>query len=304
MSKRPPAWRADLALVAVSFVWGATFIMVKQAVGDMPVLLFLTLRFTIAAAVLAAIFGPRKNRPSIRPSLRPGIILGTLLFSGYVVQTFGLTLTSAAKTGFITGFYIPLVPIFGAMLYRKRPQSSEVAGVVLAFIGTALMSIQGNVLSINRGDLLVAGCAVIYAFHIVLLGHFAAVADVAWLAVVQIATGAVLGWLTFWWAGPTHVLWTPAVWIALAVTSILATAFAFTTQTWAQKYTTATRAALIFSLEPVFAWITSYVAVGEVLTTRALAGAGFVLAGILMAELKPLRPGVHQPLSDSSDETC
>jgi len=297
---KPPAWRADLALCAVSFVWGATFIIVKEAVADMPVLLFLTIRFSIAALLLAAIFGFRKERVPIGPSLRGGAIAGTLLFTGYVLQTFGLRHTTASKTGFITGFYIPLVPIFGALIYRKAPGISEVAGVVLAFIGTALMSMQGDLMSIRRGDMLVACAAVIYAVHIVVLGHFAKIADVASLAVMQIATAALCGGLTFWWADPGPVRWTLTVWVALGVTSVLATAFAFATQTWAQKHTTATRAALIFSLEPVFAWLTSYVAAGELLTSRALAGAGLILAGILVAELKPLRWGVHQPLSDES----
>ena len=297
---KPPAWRADLALAAVSFVWGATFIMVKEAVADMPVLLFLTVRFSFAALLLAAIFGLRKDRPRIGPSVRGGVIAGTLLFTGYVFQTFGLRETTASKTGFITGFYIPLVPIFGALIYRKKPGISEIAGVVLAFIGTALMSVQGDLLSIGRGDMLVGCAAVVYAIHIVVLGHFSKIADVAWLAVIQIATAAVCGGLTFWWADPGPIHWTSAVWVALAVTSVFATAFAFTTQTWAQKHTTATRAALIFSLEPVFAWLTSYLAVGELLTPRAVAGAALILAGILVAELKPLRWGVHQPLSDES----
>ena len=297
---RPPTWRADLLLILVCLVWGAPFIVVKRAVEDISVLFYLTLRFTIAAALLFAIFGFRKDRPPLRASLTGGICAGAVLFTGYVLQTLGLSQTTASKTGFITGLYIPLVPILGALIYRRAPQASEVLGVVLAFIGTALMSIQGDIFGIGRGDLLVACAAVVYALHIVVLGHFAKTGDVGWLAVLQIATGAVIGWSTFWWAEPVHVRWTPIVWMALAVTSVLCTAFAFTAQTWAQKYTTATRTAVIFSLEPVFAWLASYIAAGELLTLRGITGAALILAGILVAELKPLRWGAHQALSDES----
>jgi drug/metabolite transporter (DMT)-like permease len=123
---------------------------------------------------------------------------------------------------------------------------------------------------------------------------------VGWIAITQIATAATLGWLTFWWAEPVAVQWTRSVVLALGVTSVLATAFAFWALTWAQKYTTAARTALILSLEPVFAWLASYIAAGEVLNGRSFAGAALILAGIVFAELKPFGMGVHQPLSDES----
>jgi drug/metabolite transporter (DMT)-like permease len=285
-----------LALVAVCLAWGSTFIVVKEAVEDMSVVLFLTVRFAIAAVLLALIFGLRRPRPPFRPALRGGILAGLLLFSGYIVQTFGLRYTTAAKTGFITALYIPLVPIFGALVYRKAPALSEVFGVALAFTGTALMSISGDLLSIGPGELLVACCAVAYAFHILVLAHFSRKADVGWLAVTQISTGALLGLLIFWWAEPVQAHWTARVWVGLGVTSVLATAFAFSAQTWAQKYTTATRTALIFSLEPVFAWLTSYLVAGELLTGRGIVGAALILGGILVAELKPFARRLHPGL--------
>jgi drug/metabolite transporter (DMT)-like permease len=281
-------WRADLALVFVCLVWGATFIVVKNAVVDIPVLLFLAIRFSIAALVLALIFGFRKDRPPLRGSLPGGIAAGFFLFSGYALQTHGLAQTTAAKTGFITGLYIPLVPILSALVYRKVPQIAELIGVGLAFTGTALMTIQKDIFSINRGDLLVACAAFLYACHIVVLGRFSKTGDVGWLAVTQIATAAVLAWLTCGVTRPVGIVrWTTAVWFALAVTSLLCTAFAFSVQTWAQKYTSATRTALIFSLEPLFAWLAAYIAAGEVLTARSIAGAALILAGVFFAELKP-----------------
>jgi drug/metabolite transporter (DMT)-like permease len=111
------------------------------------------------------------------------------------------------------------------------------------------------------------------------------------LTVAQISTGALLGAATFWWVEPARIVFSGSVWIALAVTSVLATAVAFTIQTWAQRWTSATRAALIFATEPVFAWLTSYLLTGELLSHRAVVGAALILGGIVMVELKPFRIG-------------
>jgi drug/metabolite transporter (DMT)-like permease len=287
--EKPSGWLVDLSLVGVCLIWGATFILVKRALEDISTLLFLTLRFTVAAAVLALIFRAQFRSPNLRSSLRAGILAGLCLFSGYVLQTFGLKYTSASKTGFLTGLYIPLVPLFSGVIYRKSPRFSELCGVVTAFAGTVLMTIQTNLMDINRGDLLVAGCAVMYAFHILLLGRFASSANLGILIVTQIATGMGVGAGTFWWAEPVRLHWTVNVWVALIVTSLFATALAFSVQTWAQRWSSPTRTALIFSMEPVFAWGTSYVLAGEVLSRRGTFGAVLILAGILLVEVKPSR---------------
>jgi drug/metabolite transporter (DMT)-like permease len=289
IAEKPRGWLVDLSLVGVCLIWGATFILVKRALADISTLLFLTLRFSAATVVLALIFRKHFRSPNLRMSLRVGMLAGLCLFSGYVLQTFGLKYTSAAKTGFITGLYIPLVPLFGSLVYKKFPQISELLGVGAAFAGMALMTIQADLWDINQGDLLVAGCAVVYAFHILLLGHFAGSANLGVLIVTQIATGMGIGAGTFWWAEPVHVKWTANVWVALVVTSLLATALAFSVQTWAQRYSSPTRTALIFSMEPVFAWATSYLVAGEVLSRRGTVGALLILSGILVVELKPMR---------------
>jgi drug/metabolite transporter (DMT)-like permease len=287
--EKPPGWLVDFSLVIVCLIWGATFILVKLALADISTLLFLTLRFTIAAVVLALIFRQEFRSPKLRMSLRAGLLAGLCLFSGYVLQTFGLKYTSASKTGFITGLYIPLVPLFSGLVYKKIPQLSELCGVATAFAGMALMTIQTDLMDINKGDLLVAGCAVVYAFHILLLGRFASSANLGVLIVTQIATGMGIGAGTFWWAEPVRIQWTTNVWVALMVTSLLATALAFSVQTWAQRFSSPTRTALIFSMEPVFAWATSYVLAGELLSRRGTLGAVLILAGILLVELKPRR---------------
>ncbi len=286
---RPASWKVDTSLVAVTLIWGATFVLVKQALADVSTLLFLTLRFSIAAAALGLIFRKEFRAPNASASLRRGIVAGLFLFGGYVLQTAGLKFTSASKAGFITGLYIPLVPIIGGVVLQKLPRISELVGIVIAGTGMVLLTVQKDIFDISQGDLLVAGCAAAFACHIVILGRFAPTSNLGVLTVAQIATGALLGAATFWWVEPVRLAWSQNVWIALAVTSLLATALAFSIQTWAQRWSSPTRTALIFSLEPVFAWLTSYLVAGEVLSHRGIAGAALILAGILMVELKPFR---------------
>ena len=288
--ERPASWKVDGSLVAVSLIWGATFVLVKQALSDVSTLLFLTLRFSIAAAALALIFRKEFRTPNALPSMLRGLLAGVFLFAGYVLQTTGLKFTSASKAGFITGLYVPLVPLIGGLLHQKMPQISELIGVVIAVAGTILLTVQKDILHIAGGDLLVAGCAAAFACHIVILGRFAPKSNLGVLTVSQIAIGAVLGAATFWWVEPVRLQWSVGVWVALGVTSLLATALAFAVQTWAQRWSSPTRTVLIFSLEPVFAWVTSYIVAGEVLSHRGMAGAALILAGILIVELKPIRP--------------
>ncbi len=285
---RPAAFLVDLSLFGITLIWGATFILVKQALADVSTLLFLTLRFSVATFVLALIFHKEFRTRDFWPNLERGALAGLCLFSGYVLQTFGLKYTSASHAGFITGLYMPLVPLFSALIYRKAPRLLELCGIAIAFLGLSLMTIQKSLLDIGRGDWLVVACAVAYAFHIIVLGRFAPKGNAALLTLGQIGTGMLLGTLTFWWAEPVRIQWTRGVWIALAVTSLLATALAFWVQTWAQRSISPTRTALIASMEPVFAWATAYLLAGEVLSWRAVWGAGFILTAILLVELKPV----------------
>jgi drug/metabolite transporter (DMT)-like permease len=160
-----------------------------------------------------------------------------------------------------------------------------------------LMTLNGFDLHMNTGDLLTTGCAVAYAFHILILAHYSQTMRYEWLSLLQIGTCAAVGLATFWWVETPVVHWTPQVLVALGVTSVLATALSFLLQTWAQQHTTPTRTVLIFALEPVFAWITSYLVQDEILPARGIAGALCILAGILMAELKPLGARKHQESS-------
>jgi drug/metabolite transporter (DMT)-like permease len=276
--------RADLALVFISFVWGATFVVVKRALEDVSSVLFLTIRFSIAALLLALFF--RRGWMPERRHLAAGALIGACLGIGYVLQTIGLETTTPANAGFITGFYIPLVPIVGAVIQRRVPAWQEAVGVLLATLGIVLLTLPSGNLSVRSGDLFVLAATVSFAAHILTLGHYSPLMPYKVLSFTQIAVSALMGWSTFWWIETPRIQWTPAVIGGLIATAVFATAVALAVQSWAQQHTTPTRTALIFALEPVFAWMTSYVVSGEVLTMRAGIGAVAVLAGIVLVEVR------------------
>jgi drug/metabolite transporter (DMT)-like permease len=166
-------------------------------------------------------------------------------------------------------------------------------GVLAATIGMSLLSLQGESLTIGRGDALTIAAAMAFAVHIVLLGHLASRVASGNLAFLQVACAAVVAWLFLPVAETPEIRWAPAVVLAIVGGGLLATAFAFLAQTWAQQYLSPTRAALIFMLEPVFAWLVAWWWTGEMLTGRAAVGAGLILAGVLLVELKPNRKTAH-----------
>lgn len=281
-------WGAELALIGNAFIWGSTFVLVKEALNDASTMVFLALRFALASVALAFAFRPLPSKfVAGKPLIRGGILAGVFLFSGYMLQTLGLRLTTPSKSAFITGLSIVLVPVFAAMLHRKRPVLSEWVGVGVATAGMGLLTLDGPWTRLNRGDLLTLGCAVAFAVHLIVVGHYAPKFGFQALTLVQVATSAVLAGALLWWVETPFLRWTPGLVFALVVTALLATALAFSVMSWAQQYTSATRAALIFSLEPVFAWATSFFLEGELLSRQATAGAVLILAGILLVELKP-----------------
>lgn len=287
-------WQADLALAGIALIWGATFVLVKEALSGVSTLLFLALRFALAAAVLMLAFRGRYSGPgSRRRDLRGGVAAGVCLFAGFAFQTFGLRSTTPSKSAFITGLSIVLVPLIGSIVHRKGPDLSETLGIGTATVGLGLLTLEGPSLQIASGDLLTMFCALAFALHIVVVGRYSAGGSFEVLSVAQVATAALLAGASFWWAEAPRIRWTAGLLAAIAVTGIGATALAFSVQAWAQQRTTATRTALIFALEPVFAWATSYAVLGEVLSLRAAAGAALILAGVLAVELKPISPSRH-----------
>jgi drug/metabolite transporter (DMT)-like permease len=294
---------AEAALASNTIVWGATFVVVKSAIRDVSPILFLFLRFSLATISLLLFFAFRRRRAlhalssSHHSITAAGCILpGLFLFSGYLLQTWGLQSTTAPRSAFLTGLTSVAVPFLAALVYRIRPQPSEVVGVLVATAGLGLMTLHqassGSGFT-SAGDLLTLLCAFGFAAYIVTLGHFTGQMSFEVLSITQVGVATGLSGLLFWWAEKPRIEWNPKVVCAILVTGILATAVAFTVQAWAQQYTSSTRTALIYMLEPVVAWITSYCVMGEGLSGRAAAGAALILGGVAMVELKPLRPRRH-----------
>jgi drug/metabolite transporter (DMT)-like permease len=288
-------WKADLLLAVCALIWGATFVIVKDALADASVFAFLAARFVLAAIVMAVIFW-RVIRATNRAEILAGIWIGCFMFAGYAFQTVGLVSTTPSKAAFITGSSVVLVPIFHGILWRSKIRLFVWMGAFAALGGLYLLTVPASGLAqLNRGDLLVCGCAISFAFHICFAGHFSAKHSYSALSFHETAVTATLSLFAIpaaSAAGLESVRFhsTQPLLMAVGVTAFLATALAFSIQLWAQQHTSAAHTAIIFSLEPVFAGVTSYVWFGERLSARALAGAGLILGGIVIAELKSGAP--------------
>lgn len=284
--------RAETALAAVTILWGTTFVVVKSTLADVSPMLLLALRFALATLALGLLFGKAVRRAG----LAAGCLAGVLLFAAFAFQTTGLLLTTPPKSAFLTSLSVPLVPLAASLVYKIRPRLPEAAGIAVATLGTVLMTAPAGSWNIGRGDWLSFLCAVAFALHIVVTGHFAPIVGFETLVVVQTAVAALLSAAALFFE-PLRFRLTVPVAGAVLLTGLLATALAFAVMAWAQQYTSATRAALIFSLEPVIAWCTSWLVAGETLSGRGKVGAGLILSGILLVELKRSKPEVHPTVS-------
>ena len=279
---------AELMLASVTLFWGATFPIVKDAIGEMPVMAFLWVRFAIASLLLAAMAGRSGFATLDRRGWRLGVLLGTLLFLSYLFQTFGLERTSSANAGFLTGLGVVWVPLMAGPLLKKPAAFGSKIGVGLALVGLLLLTWH-TPWTINFGDLLVIICSLFVALHILGLDVFTKGYDGKALTFVQIATMAVLGCVGSLLFEPTSwpQVWSNSLIFAFVITSVFATAYAFWAMTTFQNRTTPTRAALIYTLEPVFAAIFSIWLAGDRLTALGWSGGALIVFGMIFAEVWP-----------------
>jgi drug/metabolite transporter (DMT)-like permease len=280
---------AEFMLATVTLFWGATFPIVKDAITEMPVLAFLWVRFALAAGLLALLAGRSGFASLDRRGWRLGVLLGALLFGSYAFQTFGLERTSSANAGFLTGLNVVWVPLLAGPLLKKTVAFGSKIGVGLALTGLVLLT--GHTpWTINLGDFLVVICSLFVALHILGLDAFTRGYDGRALTFVQIATMAVLcgiGSLVFEPVSWPQA-WTGSLLSAVLITSVFATVYAFWAMTTFQNRTTPTRAALIYTLEPVFAAIFSVWLAGDRLTPLGWLGGALIVAGMIVAEVWPL----------------
>lgn len=283
--------KAHILLVLTTVIWGATFVVIKNALGDISPLLFNAVRMSLAALVLGVVFHHEIPRLTAS-SVASGLLVGSLLFLGNELQTTGLKYTMPTKSAFLTGMAVVLVPVFLALFWRRRINGWSAFGTLAALAGLYLLTVPSsagsglNLASMNHGDLLTLGAAVVFAFHIIVMGHAAQRHRWQQITVIQVAATAVLMMFTVPLAEKVYVVWSPRVIWGITITGFLSLALAFSMQAWAQQFIPATHAALIFTLEPVFAWLTSFVFLGERLGVRAGLGAACILAGLLVSEEK------------------
>ena len=269
------------ALVLVTAVWGITFVQVKDAVALYPLFAFLAVRFAIASLVLAAPAAPRL-RSLGRSGATAGAALGLLLALGYALQTAGLERTTVSSAGFITGLYVVFTPLLALVLFRTRVGLPVWLGVGLALVGLALLSGVGA--GDPLGDALVLAGSAAYSLQIVLMERYAPRYDaIAFTQAEMLAAFAGFA-LVAVAAGQVEVPRGSTVWGALLVTGIFASALGFLVQTWAQRRTSATKTALAFAMEPVFAGFFGFWLAGDRLGAVGWAGCAVIMAGIVVAE--------------------
>ncbi|SHG49279.1 EamA-like transporter family protein [Thermosyntropha lipolytica DSM 11003] len=278
--------KAEASMLLVAFIWGTTFVIVKNALADIGPFWFLALRFILAFLVLALL--AFKNMQKIDfPTVIYGSVIGLFLFIGYTFQTIGLKYTTASNAGFITGLSVVLVPVIYSLMYRKKPETKTFLASLTALAGLFLLSFPTSSCRLNYGDLLVFICAIGFALHIILVDRYSYKHDPVAITGVQILFVGILSLLIAVPAEPFPPSLTCNAVYAILITSILATALAFLLQNGMQKYSTPTRFAIILTMEPVFAALAGYLWAGEMFSSRGLIGAGLILLSMLIAVLTP-----------------
>jgi len=289
-------------LVTVTIFWGATFPIVKEAIAQLPVMAFLWVRFALAALLLGLLAGREGLATLGRQGWLKGVLLGSLLFLSYLFQTFGLERTSSANAGFLTGLNVVWVPLLAGPLLKKSAAFGAKIGVTISLAGLVLLTWH-TPWTLNPGDLLVVVCSLFVALHILGLDRFTTGCDARALTFVQIATMAVLGCIGSLLFEPVSWprQWPVSLVSAFLITAILATAYAFWAMTKYQRLTTPTRAALIYTLEPVWAALFSVWLLGEQLTSLAWIGGFLIVAGMVVAETLPSSASPNSALATDAE---
>ncbi len=266
-----------------TFFWGVTFVAVKDAMLYASPLVFLGVRFLLAGLALLP-FCYKGLKTLSREGWRDGMLIGVFLFAGFAFQTVGLVYTTATRSAFITGMCVVLVPWLSVVMLKTKSDAWQILGVIMAAAGLYFLS-RPEAGGFNKGDLLTALCAVSFAVEVVLVQKFTQKHQPMDMIMVQILTTVILSAIFIGALEKPHWQWSDSLLLDLAVTSLLATAGALVIQFYWQRRTTATRAAIIYTMEPLFAAGFAFVLFGEMLPMAGWLGAGMILAGTLTAEL-------------------
>ncbi len=278
---------AEAALIGIAAVWGLTFVMVQDAIRLLPTMAFLGYRFVAAAVIVAAVFWrPLRRLPAA--GWAAGALMGVFLTAGYVFQTLGLEATSASNAGFITGLFVVLTPLLGAIFLGDRLPVPAWAAAAVSAVGLFLLSGLGSGGALNlRGDGLVFLCAVAFAGHILVTARGVERFEVGPLLAIQLGVCGLFSFAVAAGAGQIEPPRGATVWSALIVTSLVASALGLFVQSFAQRHASPARTALILASEPAFAGLFGYVLADERLTALAWVGAVLIMAAIVFVELLP-----------------
>ncbi len=277
---------AIFGLLAVTAIWGSTFILVKWTVEGLGVYYFLFLRFALASVLLSLIFRRRVLRARGRTVLA-ALALSALMFTAFATQTEGLRITTASNSALITGLYMVLIPVFSLIYPGRRPEPLAIAGIALAVPGLILLT-RYSFSGINAGDLITLICSVACAWHIILTGRFATEHSLIPLVVFQFIFVTIMSGAASLLKGDFTAAIPQIGWITIVVTAVFATALAFTVQTAAQRVVDPTRTGIVFAMEAVFGALFGYIIGGESMTYASFVGACLMVAGMLVSEMRPL----------------
>jgi drug/metabolite transporter (DMT)-like permease len=278
--------RADLLLLSVAIAWGVTFLMVQDAINTTPVYAFLFFRFAIASILMFFIAFRFLNQIN-KKTIFYGIILGIFLFSAFATQTFGLSYTKSSIVAFITGLNVICVPFLAYFIFKDHIKKNVLIATFIAVIGLYLLTMSGA-LTIGKGELLTLMCAFLFALQIIYTGKFSKEVNVFLLVLFQLITVAVLslGFSLLLDDVTFNLSYDYAFFKAVLITAVFATVYAFLIQTYMQQFTSATKTAVIFAMEPVSASIFAFLSVGELLTNIQISGAILIVFATIIAEVK------------------
>lgn len=279
-------YRADLLLLSVAIAWGITFLMVQEAIDSTPVYSFLFFRFALAS-ILMFFIAYKYLKQTNKKTVLFGMLLGSILFLAFAAQTFGLAHTKSSIVAFITGLNVICVPFLAYFIFKDHVRRNVFIASLVAVFGLYLLTMSGK-LTLGFGEFLTLICAFLFALHIIFTGKFSKEVNVYLLVLFQLITVAVLSLIFSLSLDSTtfDLNYDYTFFKAVIVTAVFATVYAFLIQTYMQQFTTATKTAIIFTMEPVSASIYGYIAGGEILTSTQIIGAIFIIFATLIAELR------------------
>lgn len=278
---------ASLGLIITTIIWGSAFVVMKNSVDQVSPCYLLAVRFSVAAVGMLGVFWPQ-NKGITKRDIRCGMILGVFLFTSYLFQTYGLKYTTASKNAFITTLYVIIVPFFHWAFNHDRPAGRNLAAAVIAVIGLALLSLEGD-FSINLGDFLTLICGIFFAVHIVFIDRYTEELSPVRLTTIQMAASAVLGWiLAPILEGPMDLsIMNTGLIMGFLYLGIFSTMIGFLLQTIGQKYLTPNTSAILLSFESVFGLVFSVMFLGDPVTPKLLAGCCLMFAAVIISEYRP-----------------